>query len=109
MAKRLYVGNLPYRCTEQELEELFGRAGKVETVKIIVDTLTGRSRGFGFVEMATEEEADRAVSQINGTPLQDRELVVSMARPQRESGPGGGYGDRGPRTRGPRPPRQRGR
>jgi len=100
MAAKLFVGNLSFQATEEELRELFQKAGTVETVRIITDQFTGRPRGFGFVEMATKEEATRAVEMLNGKLFRDRNLVVDEARPQPQRGPGGG-GERGPRV--PRP------
>lgn len=100
MAKKLYVGNLSYSVTEEELKEIFAPHGEVLSARIITDAATGRSKGFGFVEMASDEDADKAVSSLNGTTLQERTINVSEARPQRErerggSGFGGGRGRRG--------------
>src|SRR2546428_7599998 len=100
MAAKLFVGNLSFQATEEDLRELFAQAGTVETVRIITDQFTGRPRGFGFVEMATKEEASKAVEMLNGRLFRDRNLVVDEARPQPQRGPGGGGGDRG--GRGPR-------
>jgi cold-inducible RNA-binding protein len=100
MAAKLFVGNLSFQATEEDLRELFAQAGTVETVRIITDQFTGRPRGFGFVEMATKEEATKAVEMLNGRLFRDRNLVVDEARPQPQRGPGGGGG---PRDRGPRP------
>jgi RNA recognition motif-containing protein len=100
MAAKLFVGNLSFQATEEDLRELFAQAGTVETVRIITDQFTGRPRGFGFVEMATKEEASKAVEMLNGRLFRDRNLVVDEARPQPQRGPGGGGG---PRDRGPRP------
>jgi len=86
MAKKLYVGNLAYTVSEEDLKELFGQAGKVELVKIINDTMTGRSKGFAFVEMMEEEEAQKAKEMFNGYTFKERKLVVDDARPQRERG-----------------------
>ncbi|MGH7307712.1 MAG: RNA recognition motif domain-containing protein [Candidatus Rokuibacteriota bacterium] len=99
MPAKLFVGNLSFQATEEDLRELFAQAGTVETVRIITDQFTGRPRGFGFVEMATKEEATKAIEMLNGRLFRDRNLVVDEARPQPQRGPGGG-GDRGPR--GPR-------
>ena len=99
MAKRLFVGGLPYDATDAQLSELFAKAGKVESVNIIIDKFSGRSKGFGFVEMATEEEAQKAIQTLNGTKMGDRAIVVNEARPLEErpprqfDGPRGG-GDR---------------
>src|SRR2546425_7263205 len=105
MAAKLFVGNLSFQATEEDLRELFAQAGTVETVRIITDQFTGRPRGFGFVEMATKEEATKAIEMLNGRLFRDRNLVVDEARPQPQRGPGGGGGDRG--GRGP-PPRRGG-
>jgi len=99
MPAKLFVGNLSFQATEEDLRELFAQAGTVETVRIITDQFTGRPRGFGFVEMATKEEATKAIEMLNGRLFRDRNLVVDEARPQPQRGPGGG-GERGPR--GPR-------
>jgi RNA recognition motif-containing protein len=89
MSKKLYVGNLSFQTTESELKELFGRAGTVETVRIITDRDTGRSKGFGFVEM--EAGADKAIADINGKEFNGRALTVNEARPMspRDSRDGG--------------------
>ena len=102
MAAKLFVGNLSFQATEEDLRELFAQAGTVETVRIITDQFTGRPRGFGFVEMATKEEAQKAVEMLNGRLFRDRNLVVDEARPQPQRGGGGGgpRGDRGPRPGG---------
>jgi RNA recognition motif-containing protein len=101
MAAKLFVGNLSFQATEEDLRELFAQAGVVETVRIITDQFTGRPRGFGFVEMATKEEAQKAVEMLNGRLFRDRNLVVDEARPQpQRSGGGGGGGPRGPRPGG---------
>jgi len=102
MAAKLFVGNLSFQATEEDLRELFAQAGTVETVRIITDQFTGRPRGFGFVEMTTKEEATKAVEMLNGRLFRDRNLVVDEARPQPQRGPGGGGGG-GARDRGPRP------
>ncbi len=81
MAKKLYVSNLPYNASDEELKEFFSQAGAVESATIIRDKMTGRSRGFGFVEMSTDEEAEKAVADLNGKDFQDRKLVVNEARP----------------------------
>jgi RNA recognition motif-containing protein len=106
MAAKLFVGNLSYQATEEDLRELFQQAGTVQSVRIITDQFTGRPRGFGFVEMTTKEEAERAIEQLNGRLFRDRNLVVNEARPQparsergggrgpREGGRGGGWGRR---------------
>ena len=97
MSAKLFVGNLSYQATEEDLRELFQQAGTVQSVRIITDQFTGRPRGFGFVEMSTKEEAERAIEQLNGRLFRDRNLVVDEARPQPQRGAGGPRGDRGPR------------
>ncbi len=92
MAKKLYVGNLSYQMTEDALRDLFASKGEVLSAKIITDAGTGRSKGFGFVEMASDEDADKAIAELNGTTVQDRAINVSEARPQTERRPGGGRG-----------------
>lgn len=89
MAKKLYVGNLAFQTTSQDLQELFAQAGTVESASVIEDRDTGQSKGFAFVEMSTEEEAAAAIDQFNGKELAGRMLKVNEARP-RESRPGGG-------------------
>src|SRR5437762_8170941 len=100
MGRKLYVGNLPYQAGEAELTELFSRAGTVESARIMRDMATGRARGFGFVEMATDEQAQRAITELNEYKMEGRALVVNEARPKPAGGGGfgggGGYGgDRG--------------
>ncbi len=95
MGRRLYVGNLPYTTGETELQELFSKAGKVESVRVMRDAATGRARGFAFVEMSTDDEAQRAASEFNQYQLGGRALTVNEARPKPEGGGGGGYGNRG--------------
>ena len=97
MPAKLFVGNLSFQATEEDLRELFAQAGNVETVRIITDQFTGRPRGFGFVEMATKEEAVKAVEMLNGRLFRDRNLVVDEARPQPQRSGGGGGGPRGER------------
>lgn len=97
MGRKLYVGNLPYQTGDAELSELFSRAGTVESARVMRDTATGRARGFGFVEMATDEEAQKAIAELNEYELGGRALVVNEARPKPVSG--GGGGDRGGRSR----------
>ena len=82
MAKKLFVGNLPYSTRDEELRTFFESAGTVESASVVLDRDTGRSRGFGFVEMATEEEAQKAVSSLDGQELDGRKVVVNEARPQ---------------------------
>jgi RNA recognition motif-containing protein len=95
MGSKLYVGSLPYSTTEQQLSELFGQHGSVQSAKVITDRFTGQSRGFGFVEMATDEEAQKAIAALNGAELGGRTLVVNEARPQEKRSFGGGGGGRG--------------
>lgn len=93
MEKRLYVGNLPFDTSEDQLHELFSAHGQVISTKLITDMETGRSRGFGFVEMATEEEAKVAIEKMNKAKLGEREMTVNEARPRPEkSGGRGGFG-----------------
>ena len=84
MSKQLYVGGLPYSSTEDAVRSAFEQAGAVSSVKIMTDKFTGRSRGFGFVEMADDESAQKAIDQFNGQDFMGRKLVVSEARPPRE-------------------------
>jgi cold-inducible RNA-binding protein len=91
MSRKLYVGNLPYETGEAELQELFARAGTVDTVKVMRDMATGRARGFAFVEMSTDEDAQKAISQLNDFQLGGRGLTVSEARPKTASGGGGRF------------------
>lgn len=93
MEKRIYVGNLSFKATEDDIKELFARSGEVESVKIITDMNTGSPKGFGFVEMATPEDAQKAIEALNGSSFMERTLVVSEARPQQpreKRGFGGG-------------------
>lgn len=90
MGSRLYVGNLPYSATEDQLKDLFSEAGNVDNVRVMRDMATGRARGFAFVEMASEEEAQKAISSFNEYKLEGRPLVVNEARPKPEGGFGGG-------------------
>ncbi len=86
MAKRLFIGSLPYSATSSQLEELFSKAGKVESVNVITDKFSGQGKGFAFVEMATEEEAQKAIKELNGADLGGRSIVVNEARPQEDRG-----------------------
>ena len=100
MGKKLYVGNLPFSADDASLQEIFAQAGTVESAKVITDRDSGRSKGFGFVEMATEEEATAAISKFNGSDVEGRTITVSEARPMaprenRGFGGGGGGGGRG--------------
>jgi RNA recognition motif-containing protein len=94
MSRKLYVGNLPYNTGEAELQELFARAGTVDSVKVMRDMATGRARGFAFVEMASDAEAQRAISELNNYQLEGRGLTVNEARPK-PAGGGGGFGGGG--------------
>jgi RNA recognition motif-containing protein len=96
MGSKIYVGGLPYSATEQELNSLFATHGSVESARVITDKFTGQSRGFGFVEMASGEDASKAISALNGTQMGGRTLTVNEAKPQ-EPRSGGGGGDRGGR------------
>ena len=103
MNNKLYVGGLPYSVTEGKLEEIFAEHGTVQSARVISDKFTGQSRGFGFVEMASGEEAQKAIEALNGTQLDGRTLVVNEARPQEQRPPrtgGGGPGGPGGNRRG---------
>lgn len=111
MSTKLYVGNLPFQTTEDELQELFAQAGTVESVNVIRDRETGRARGFAFVEMANDNDAQSAIQKFHDRPFGGRNLTVNEARPQMpRSGGGGGFGggrgggggNRGPRRSEPR-------
>ena len=91
MSTKLYVGNLAFQTTSQELQEMFATAGTVESASVVEDRDTGRSRGFGFVEMSTKEEASSAIDQFNGKALGGRALKVNEAKPRENRG-GGGFG-----------------
>src|SRR5438105_12899429 len=95
MGKKLYVGNLSYQVDSSELEQLFGQHGQVVSAQIINDRDTGRSKGFGFVEMGTDEEAQAAIAALNGKDHGGRALTVNEARPREERGPRGGGGGGG--------------
>lgn len=96
MAMKLYVGNLSFQTSSEELQQLFAQAGTVESATVVEDRDTGRSRGFGFVEMASKEEGEKAIQQFNGTDLNGRNLTVNEARPREDRGNrGGGGGGRG--------------
>jgi len=92
MGKKLYVGNLAYSLGDEELEQLFAAHGTVQSAKVIVDRDTGRSKGFGFVEMGSDQEAQAAISALNGKEIDGRALTVNEARPREEGGGGGGHG-----------------
>jgi RNA recognition motif-containing protein len=94
MSKRIYVGNLSFQTTENDITDLFGQIGEVESANLITDRDTGRSKGFGFVEMGNED-ADKAIAQLNGTEFNGRSITVNEARPREDRGGnrgGGGYG-----------------
>jgi cold-inducible RNA-binding protein len=93
MSVKLYVGNLSFSTTSEELQQLFAQVGTVESATVVEDRDTGRSRGFGFVEMASKEEGEKAIEQFNGTDLNGRNLTVNEARPREDrSSRGGGRG-----------------
>lgn len=98
MAKKLYIGNLSYDTTDESLRDSFSKAGTVESATVMKDKMSGRSRGFGFVEMATDEEAQKAVEVLNGQEIDGRKVVVNEARPMTDRPPrrpGGGGFNRG--------------
>lgn len=97
MSKKIFVGNLPFSTTDADLERLFSEYGACESARVVTDRDSGRSRGFGFVEMASSEEAERAISELNGHELSGRSINVSEAKER--SGGGGGGGGGGPRRR----------
>jgi len=103
MGRKLYVGNIPYETGEAELQALFGQVGQVDSVRVMRDQATGRARGFAFVEMATDDEAQQAIAQLNEKEFEGRSLAVNEARPKPQfaGGGGGGYdrGGGGPRRR----------
>ena len=105
MGRKLYVGNLPYDTAENQLQDLFAQFGQVESVSVMRDMATGRARGFAFVEMSTEEEAQQAVNGLNETQLGGRNLTVNEARPKPAYGGGGGGGGRNYGGRGRSEPR----
>jgi RNA recognition motif-containing protein len=95
MTKKLYIGSLPYAVADADLEKIFAEVGTVESARVIMDRDSGRSKGFGFVEMATPEEAQKAIQELNGATIEGRAIMVSLARPQTDrprTGGGGGYG-----------------
>ena len=104
MGRKRFVGNLSFNTDERRLEELFQSVGPVDTVNIVRDQMTGRARGFAFVEMQTDADAQNAIQRLNDTELDGRKLAVNEARPKTPGGGGGGGGDRGgrPGGRGPR-------
>ncbi len=99
MSKKIYVGNISFKATQEDLKELFSKHGAVESVNVITDPQTGRSKGFGFIEMASEEDAKKAIASLNGTQFLERTLSVAEAKPQEtreqrgfERKRGGGFG-----------------
>jgi RNA recognition motif-containing protein len=100
MGKRLYVGNLAYTVTDGELEQMFAEHGAVQSAQVVMDRDTGRSKGFGFVEMNSDSEAQAAIAALNGAQRGGRTLTVNEARPRAEGGGGGGGGRGGDRGRG---------
>jgi len=107
MAKKLYVGGLSYDTVEGTLKDTFSQAGNVESATVIMDRMSGRSKGFGFVEMSTDEEAQKAIEMFNGKELDGRTITVNEARPmeERPHGAGGGFNRGGGRDFGGRPRR----
>ena len=94
MAKKLYVGGLPYSVTDEQLRSMLTAHGTVESATVVMDRMTDRSRGFGFVEMGTQEQAEKAISALNGTQLEGRTLTVNMAKPREDRGGGSRGGGR---------------
>jgi len=99
MAKRLFVGSLPYSATSAQLEELFSQAGKVTSLNLITDKYSGQSKGFAFVEFTTDEEADEAIKKFNNFELDGRKMVVNEARPREDRSSGSNYGSNFNRSR----------
>lgn len=95
MGKKLYVGNISFQASDEDLKDLFSKAGEVVSARMVTDAATGRSRGFGFVEMGSDSEAEKAISMFNGTSFMSRNLIVSEAKPRERRE--GGYGGRGGR------------
>ena len=98
MSTKLYVGNLSFNTSSEQLETIFGEAGTVQSASVVEDRETGRSRGFGFVEMSSQEEGERAIAELNGTEQGGREIKVNEAKPREDRGGrggGGGYGGGG--------------
>jgi RNA recognition motif-containing protein len=102
MAKNIYVGNLAWSATADDLLDIFGQYGKVARAQVITDRETGRSRGFGFVEMESDEEAQKAIEALNGFPHENRPLTVNEAKPREDHGAGGNRGGGGGGFGGPR-------
>ncbi len=94
MNKKLYVGGLPFSVTDEQLRQIFIGHGTVESAKVIKDRDTDRSRGYGFVEMGTQEEAEKAISALNGTQLEGRSITVNISKPREDRPARGGYRDR---------------
>jgi len=92
MGAKIYVGGLPYATTDEEMSNLFSTHGTVQSARVITDKFTGKSRGFGFVEMGSDEEAQKAIQALHGTQMEGRTLTVNEARPQESRGGGGGRG-----------------
>lgn len=84
MAKRLFVGGLPWSITDQELQDMFAQHGAVTSARVITDKFTGRSKGFGFVEFSNDEDADKAIKALDGSTIQERKIIVNVARPMEE-------------------------
>src|SRR4051794_15711788 len=95
MGKKLYVGNLTYNVNDSDLQQMFAAHGSVQSAQIIMDRDTGRSKGFGFVEMGSDQEAQAAITGLNGKEMEGRRLTVNEARPKTEGGGGGGRGGYG--------------
>ena len=102
MSKKLYVGNLSFQASAEEVREVFAAYGDVENVSLVTDRYSGRSRGFAFVEMASEDAANKAREALNGKPFQERNLTVDWARPESQRSAGGSGGGRRDRDSGPR-------
>ena len=94
MGRKLYVGNLPYSVTEDALRETFSQCGTVDSANMITDRDTGQSKGFGFVEMSSDSEAQKAIQELNGTTIENRQIKVNEAKPKAPRGGGGGGGNR---------------
>ena len=97
MATKLFVGNLPYEATDQSLTELFSQSGTVVSASVVINKFNNRSKGFGFVEMSTQEEANAAIETLNGQEMGGRRIIVSEARPREERPAGGGFRSGGSR------------
>ncbi|MGF6211737.1 RNA recognition motif domain-containing protein [Comamonas sp. 4034] len=100
MSNKIYVGNLPYSVTDSSLKDNFAEFGDVSSAKVMMDRDTGRSKGFGFVEMASADVAQAAIKGLNGMSVDGRQIVVNLARPREESRSSGGYGENGFRSSG---------